>query len=171
MLAYSLADIKAQLQTLPILFEVWFFWMGLVILLIPFAFLRHRQGKVAVLFAVSFMPVQFLLLLVTGISFTISFLHLLLWGPLLYYLVRELKNRRVEFSSAIGVWSLVAVVTLVISLVFDFRDAIRWLAGERGILSPGSGMYLPWVTLPAMAVALAIAAWQIFSTHASKNLE
>jgi hypothetical protein len=171
MFPYSLADIKAQLEALPILFEAWFFWMGLVILLMPFAFLRHRQGKVTVIFAVVFMPVQFILLLATGISFAISFLHLILWGPLLYYLVRELKNRRVEFTSAIGIWSLVAVATLVISLVFDLRDAIRWLAGERGILSPGPGIYLPWVTVPAMAGAIAIIAWQVFSIRDIKDLE
>jgi hypothetical protein len=167
MFQYTLADIRVQLDALPILFEVWFAWMGLIILLAPFAFWRHRQGKVAALFSIAFIPVQLILLHAAGISYSISFLHLILWGPLLYYLVRELKNRRIEISSAIGAWSLVAVATLIVSLVFDLRDAFRWLAGERGIISPGPGIYLPWITVPAMAAALATATWYVFAPRAT----
>ena len=49
----------------------------------------------------------------------------------------------------------------MISLVFDLSDVIRWLAGERGILSFGPGIYLPWVTVPVMSAALATTAWYV----------
>ena len=159
MFEYSFADIQAQLDALPALFRAWFAWLGLIVLILPFAFLRHRQGKVTALFAVAFIPLLLLLIHATGITFLISFLHLVLWLPLLFYLCRELKTKRIRPISPIGIWAYVAVTTLTISLVFDIRDAFRWLAGERSILDPQPGMVMPWITIPAIAAGLALVWW------------
>jgi hypothetical protein len=48
----------------------------------------------------------------------------------------------------------VAILTLVVSLVFDLRDFGRWMSGERGLIQPASGVHLPWLTIPAMVIAL-----------------
>lgn len=46
MFEYTSAYIQAQLNALPALFRAWFAWLGLVILILPFAFVRHRQGRI-----------------------------------------------------------------------------------------------------------------------------
>jgi len=168
-LQYTPADIQAQLDTLPILFRVWFGWLGLVVLLLPFAFLGHRQGKVASVLAGVFILMLLILIHSTGITYLISFLHLALWIPLVFYLYRELKMGRIKLFSAIGIWSLVAIATLNISLVFDIRDAVRWLLGERGIIDPHPGIYLPWITIPGMLAVFLFAAWYLFGSSPSNR--
>jgi len=167
MFQYTFADIQAQLDHLPVLFRAWFAWLGLVVLILPFAFLKRPQGKVASLFAAVFIPLLLVLLHVVGISFFISFLHLALWIPLLFYLSRELKTGRIEPASVMGAWALLAVATLIVSLVFDIRDAVRWLAGERGVMDPRPGIHFPWITMPAMVLALASGGWYIFGSTPS----
>ena len=161
MFTYSFADIQAQLDALPTLYRVWFAWLGLIVVILPFVFLKHRQGRVAMLFALAFIPLLLVVVHSTGITYVISFLHVALWLPLLWYLARELRAERVNILSPFGLWMNVAVATLIISLVFDVRDAIRWAAGERAILDPEPGIVMPWVTIPAMLTALAIAGWSI----------
>ena len=165
MFEYTFADIQAQLDTLPVLFRLWFAWLGLVILILPLFFLKHRQGRVAALCAAAFIPLLLVALHLTGISFFISFLHLALWLPLLVYLARELRTKRIKPTSPIGMWACLALATLVVSLVFDVRDAARWLAGERGILDPQPGIVLPWFTVPTMATALVLAWWTSFGAR------
>jgi hypothetical protein len=166
-LQYTLADIKAQLDTLPILFRVWFGWLGMVVLVFPFVLIGHRQGKVASLFAGVFIPLLLILIHFTGINYLISFLHLVLWIPLIFYLCWELKMGRIKPFSLIGIWSFVAISTLNISLVFDIRDAVRWLMGERGIIDPQPGIYLPWITIPGMLAGFLFATWYIFGSSTS----
>jgi hypothetical protein len=169
MFEYTFSDLKDQLISLPILFRLWFYWLGLIILIPPFAFLRHRQGKVTAIYSIIFIPIQLLLLKAAGISYLISFLHLALWIPLIFYLLNELKNDRINLLSPIGIWSLLAVLTLNISLIFDIRDSIRWLAGARGIIEPAPTIYLPWVIIPGIILAIVLSMIYIFRSNASKK--
>jgi hypothetical protein len=151
---YDFADIQAQLDILPLRFRLWFAWLGLVILVSPLAFVRRRQGRVALALAAVFVAAQLPLLHSVGITYLLALPHLLVWVPLLFYLCRELRAGEVPLRSPIGVWMSVAILTLVVSLVFDLRDLGRWLLGERGLIQPASGVHLPWLTLPAMVIAL-----------------
>jgi hypothetical protein len=162
MFAYGFSDIQAQLDTLPLWLRLWFGWMGLVILVAPFVFLRRRQGRVAAAFSIVFLVIQLPLLHSVGLTNLLALPHLLFWVPLLVYLGRELRDRRVPIRSAIGAWMSVTVVTLIVTLVVDLRDFGRWLAGERGLIDPGPGVELPWFTIPAIVIAFAVAGWTIF---------
>ena len=157
----SSAEIQSQLRAFPIHWRVWFGWLGLVVLILPFAFLRYRAGRVAALISAVFVAGLLVLVHTYGITYLISWLHLVVWGPLFAYLVRELRTGRAAVRSAFGVWMRSAVVTLAVSLAFDVRDAVRWLAGDRGIVAPESGMEWPWVTTVLLAAAAAIAAWAV----------
>lgn len=156
MFQYDFADIQAQLDTLPTLLRAWFGWIGAVVLVSPLLFLRRRQGRVAALYSLLFLPLLLLTLHIVGITYLISFLHLALWVPLLGYLARELRNGRITLVSALGFWTIVMLATLTVSLVFDLRDAVRWIAGDRGIIAPEPGIYLPWITVPGMIAAFAL---------------
>ena len=153
MFQYDFSEIQAQLETLPTLMRAWFGWIGVVVLVSPLLFLRQRQGRVAALFALLFLPLLVVTLHTVGISYFISFLHLVLWLPLLGYLAGELRDNRITPFSTMGFWSMTMLATLTVSLVFDLRDAVRWLAGERGIIAPEPGIYLPWITIPGMIAA------------------
>lgn len=162
MFQYNFTEIQAQLDTLSPILRIWFVWLGLVILVLPFVFIRHRQGRVAVIFSLVFIAIQFPLLHVFGIGYFLSLPHLVLWIPLFIYLSRELKAGRIQLHSPFGVWTLIAIATLLVSLVFDIRDFVRWIAGERGLMSTGPGIVFPWFTIPAMLIGFILMGWYLF---------
>jgi hypothetical protein len=64
--------------------------------------------------------------------------HIVLWTPLAIYLWRKLKDPQVTKAPRIIVSLILA--TIVISLAFDYTDAVRYIAGERTPLAmPAAG--------------------------------
>lgn len=55
----------------------------------------------------------------------ISLTHVVFWTPAVVMLVRGLRT--LNRQSVYGVWHLLALATMVISLLFDYRDAFRYL--------------------------------------------
>ena len=55
--------------------------------------------------------------------------HVILWTPLLIYLVLRAKNGEMPLPCRLVMWMFAA--TLAVSLVFDYTDTIRYLLGER----------------------------------------
>lgn len=108
----------------------------------------------------AFVPPLLVLIHTTGVTAAISFLHLHLRVPLTLYVLREVRIGRPSGSPTV-LWSLAVITTLVLSLVFDVRDSIRWPAGNRGILDPGPDVFMPWVTIPALVVAFGLVRWYI----------
>ena len=55
----------------------------------------------------------------------ISLTHVIFWTPAVVMLGRGLRS--LDRRSVYGVWHLLALTTMVISLLFDYRDAFRYL--------------------------------------------
>ncbi len=169
MFEYSQADIGAQVAALPFAFQIWFQWMFYVIVLAPILFIYYRQGRVALAFSVVFLAVQFPLMRTIGLTNLLSLSHLLIWGPLVVYLCRELRMGRIARKSIFGAWSILAVATAVISLVFDVRDFSRWVAGERAIVSVPAEATVPWLWLALIIFSLLMSGWYIFGKVQHSN--
>lgn len=167
MFEYSGADLEAQMAALPLVLRVWLQWMFAVIVLAPVVFVWHRQARVALLFSLVFLAVQLPLTRAVGLTNLLSLPHLLIWGPLVAYLSRELRARRIRPGSLFGIWALAAVATAIVSLVFDVRDFGRWLAGQRGIVQPGPAPEIPWLQVAAIALALGALSTYIFGRRPS----
>lgn len=153
-----------EMPTLPLPFQLWLNWMAVVIIAAPILFVRHRQGRVALLGSVVLMAIQLPLMSAVGFSHLLAATHLLVWTPLVIYFCRELRAERIKIRSIFGVWSVVMVASAIISLVFDVRDFGRWILGERGVVNPPpwSETQIPWVMLLLIAAALAYAGHYVF---------
>jgi len=55
--------------------------------------------------------------------------HIIVWVPLLFYLIPRL--RRPDFPVSARVMIGVTIAVIVISLVFDINDVARYILGER----------------------------------------
>ena len=55
----------------------------------------------------------------------INVTHVVFWTPAVIVLARSLRT--IDRGSVYGVWHMVAMATMIISLVFDYRDAFKYL--------------------------------------------
>ncbi|MEO1168700.1 MAG: hypothetical protein AAFW97_08335 [Pseudomonadota bacterium] len=56
---------------------------------------------------------------------SLSLFHVMFWTPVLALLIQRRANA--NFSSLYGIWLWLAMATMAISLVFDYRDVIAYL--------------------------------------------
>ncbi|MFC1713356.1 hypothetical protein ACFL6S_06805 [Candidatus Poribacteria bacterium] len=115
----------------PVAVQLWVGWLGAVTMLCStfFVILTSRIEAVLILLASLFGAI--LMSIITEMKgFTrIMGLGHIAWILLVPYLLTRIKTA--DLSSVFGIWLVVAVVSMGISLVLDLIDVIRYLRGEK----------------------------------------
>jgi len=112
----------------------WLYWMSFAITVTPLVLIFSKATRIdAVIVFLTNMA------MFVGMSWIydqmgyvrlMGIVHVILWTPLLIYLVRRARNAELPLLCRIAMWMFAA--TLAVSLVFDYTDTIRYLLGERG---------------------------------------
>jgi hypothetical protein len=116
---------QETLTLLPEWLIWWFNWLVFAVALLPLALLiwpqSRKVGVIAV--AASILTGQMGYVKLLGLP------HLLIWGPLAFYLFRKQAKDAMPIAAR---WIIrVILVTLLISLAFDVVDVLRYILGER----------------------------------------
>jgi hypothetical protein len=112
---------------------IWLGIMGLTVLLaIPFA-IKDWRARWAIIAMIGNVIVMSALFEKFGFTRILGLAHIIFWTPLLAYLW---KNRK-TYPERIWTnrWVRLAMIVILTSLLFDYTDVIRWLFGERGVVS------------------------------------
>lgn len=126
-------EFQAQAQDLPDWVNMWMNWMGLVFFTGVF-FIFHKWGARLALGMMLFLnvPASAFVTDLTGNIDWISVVHLVLWTPVLYYLLtRDVLGPNANRRSVYGVWAIVMSATMATSLGFDTWDTIRLILGTK----------------------------------------
>ena len=117
--------------TTPVV-QIWMNWMlGIFALSIIFVW-KYKGARWVLLTLVLSMPAAYIVYQATKNPWLLGIVHFVLWIPLgAYLLIVELKRPEVRLASIYGVWMIVLLTTIAISLVFDFRDVFLVLSGSR----------------------------------------
>jgi hypothetical protein len=112
--------------------KMWINWM-LAVFAISIIFVWKYKGARWVLLAFLLsMPAAYFLFQATKDPWLLGLIHFVLWMPLgIHLIVVELKRTEVRIASIYGVWLVLLLATIAISLVFDFRDVYQVLTGSR----------------------------------------
>ena len=112
--------------------KIWLIWMG-VIFISSLAFVYNHVSARFVLGAmVMTLPVAFSIFQLTKSPHLIGMAHILLWLPLAIYLIKtEFIGKKIELLSAYGVYLVLLIATITISLFFDIRDTVLILLGMK----------------------------------------
>jgi hypothetical protein len=111
----------------------WLYWLIFGTLVLPIALLIWRQSRVAGVATVAAS-------LAAGLSVSwlfdrmgyvklLGLPHIIVWTPLAIYLFFQI--RRVDMPKWPRWIMIIVLVTLLISLAFDYTDVLRYLLGER----------------------------------------
>lgn len=116
---------------LPAWVKIWSVWLFIVTLL-SLVFIKQKpHGKwiaalLLSLFAVIIVINQFFDPGVLTIGL-LSVLHVVFWTPVVIILTRSVSE--LEHKTLYGAWSIVLMISLWISLLFDYQAAAKWLFG------------------------------------------
>ena len=111
----------------------WFYWLGYSIVLTPlilaFSKATRRDALIVALSIIAVVVSMGWLYDQIGYVRLLGVVHVILWTPLFIYLLRRAWRGEMGlgFRVVIGLF----VVSLAISLAFDYIDVVRYLLGER----------------------------------------
>ena len=112
----------------PLWLVIWVGWLGSVNLA-SLLFLRHVEARwVLAAFACNLVFMTWLFG-ETGYNRLLGLSHVIFWTPLLIYLYR--RRERIPTGGAFAGWVWVLIATNAVSLLIDYVDVARYLAGDR----------------------------------------
>ena len=154
MFEYTLEQVSQQSDAQPLALTIWINWLVLVNLVPPLFFLRQMQARWVLGAMIFVTAVNIPLSLVFGFSKALAIPHLIVWIPLVIYLAREWRDNRLHDTPIFKSWIMAVMITDLISVVFDIRDAAFFLGGDTGIHTADISD-IPYATFAAVIVALA----------------
>ncbi len=122
-------SLNAAIMMQPLWLQAWVGWMVLVNFAGAVIFIRRPEAKwvlgaiIAAALFMGWLYGQY------GFQRILGLAHVAFWTPLMIYL----WSRRTQWnlSALSGKWLAAVFVTDVTSLVIDYADVVRYLAGER----------------------------------------
>ena len=125
-------NMNAQMVVLPTWVQVWMNWMIFIFVASVFFIWKHKGARWALLSFIISMPVGMLVFYLSNTVHLLGVVHLLLWMPLLVYMVlKEIKSDGFKYQSPYGIWTVLLITTITISLLFDIRDIILVVLGQK----------------------------------------
>lgn len=116
-----------QMNALPLAVRLWTGWMMCVFFFAAF-FVRRDAGARVVLGSFFLtMAAAMLFFRATGTVKMIAAAHLLVWTPLLIYLIKTRLGSSFKARSPLGAWLILLTATIAISLVLDAREVVLFL--------------------------------------------
>ena len=117
---------------LPTWVQVWMNWMMFIFVASIFFVWKHNGARWTLLSFLLSMPVGMLVFYLSNTVHLLGIVHLLLWTPLLVYLLlKEVKSERFNFQSPYGIWVVLLMATITTSLLFDIRDIALVAMGQK----------------------------------------
>lgn len=112
---------------------IWFYWLGMAMVVTPLAlaFSKATRRDALIVLLTNIVVVVSMGWLYDQIGYVrlLGIVHVILWTPLLVYLVGRARNSEITLPFRLVIWLFVA--SLAVSLGFDYVDVARYLLGER----------------------------------------
>ena len=154
MFEYTFEQLSQQSDAQPLAMIIWLRWLVLVNLIPPLFFLRHMPARWVLGAMIFITAVNLPLGMMFGFSKVLAIPHLIVWIPLVIYLAREWRDNKLHDTAIFKSWIMAVMITDLISVVFDIRDAVFFLRGDTGIHTADISD-IPYATFAAVIVALA----------------
>lgn len=124
-LAAAQASQDAYVATLPLWVQLWMKWMTAVLGLgtLVFSFVR-AEARWLLLAMIAALASSMAIGMSVGWNKLWGAAHLVFWTPVVVYYIRRWPH--VEKKSIFGVWFVMALATMIVSLVFDAKDVVEY---------------------------------------------
>lgn len=123
--------IQATVANAPLV-QMWMNWMMGIMLVSIFFVWKHVGARYVLASMFLMIPLAITIFKLTWEIHLIGIAHIILWWPLLWYLIKREKSFPwVNLKSPYSIWTLLVSVTIIISLLFDIRDIVLVLTWQK----------------------------------------
>ncbi len=123
---------NTQMSQLPNPVQIWMNWMMLIFLSSILFVWKNRTARWVLASILLSMPMALLVYSLTNTVHLLGIVHIVLWLPLLILIYRiDFKTESFKKFSPYGTWIILLATTIVISLIFDFRDIFLVSIGQK----------------------------------------
>lgn len=123
-------EMMTQMTALPPAVRLWTGWMMAVFFFAAFFVRRDASARLVLGSFILTMAAAMLFFRATGTVKMIAAAHLLVWTPLLVYLIKSrLTGSSFKARSPMGAWLILLTATIAVSLAFDAREVAIYLRG------------------------------------------
>ncbi len=124
--AVAQAEQEVFIAALPQWVQLWMNWMMVVLGLGALVFAIFKvEARWLLLAMVLTIPATMILGVYVGWNGLWGITHLILWTPVAIYMARRFSQ--IDVKTIYGVWYVLALATLWISLIFDVKDVGQYL--------------------------------------------
>lgn len=112
--------------------QMWLFWIMAIFVISILFIWKHKAARFVLAAIVLTLPIALVIFKITKAVHLIGIAHIIVWGPLAFYLIKnEVMGGRFEVKSLYGIWMILLLSTIVISLLFDVRDVALVALGKK----------------------------------------
>jgi uncharacterized membrane protein AbrB (regulator of aidB expression) len=112
--------------------KIWINWMMIIFLLSLIFTYKHVSARFIFISLFLTVPVAILIFNLTKSPHLIGASHIIIWLPLAIYLIKtEIIGKLEQLKSVYGVYLILLLATIAISLFFDIRDTTLILLGMK----------------------------------------
>ncbi|PCJ24041.1 MAG: hypothetical protein COA96_10550 [SAR86 cluster bacterium] len=133
-----LAEINEQIAQFPTWIQRWLVWMQFILIVCPVLFIKFREAQALVVAQVFNFAVGAVVVILQNYQVTKLFgLGHVFWAVAFVYILRRWLKGKIKlqgfdaYNLAYVVWLPTAMLTLVVSLVFDGYDLVAYANGLR----------------------------------------
>jgi len=124
-------ELAVQAVSTPMV-QMWINWMLFIFMASILFVWKHKSARIVLASFILTVPVALLVFNLTKSAHLTGVAHIIIWGPLAYFLFKsDLKEPSFRLKSAYGIWIVLLLTTITISLVFDVRDAVLIMLGMK----------------------------------------
>lgn len=112
--------------------KIWMNWMMIVFLSSLIFTYKHVSARFIFISLFVTMPIAILIFNVTKSPYLVGASHILIWLPLAIYLLKaEIVRKTEKLKFVYGIYLILLIATIFVSLFFDIRDTTLILLGMK----------------------------------------
>jgi len=125
-------DIWRSYRALPLWVQIWVAGILVPVNMLSLAFLGQPHAALLAVLAIGAMALNGVIMLAErGFSKAMALPHVVIWVPMVLWILGLQASGQVGGSFALYLWVLLTVDA--ISLALDLRDAVLWWQGDRAV--------------------------------------
>lgn len=119
-------------ETITPAVRIWLSWLIIIFLTAVIFVWKYRSARIVLASFILTLPIAILVFSISNSAHLIGIAHIIVWGPLAFYLIEsDLRRSSFQFRSPYGVWMILLLGTIAVSLVLDVRDIALVFLGMK----------------------------------------